>query len=501
MQSIKELILLLQQHQIRPLQQTANGANWEPKLISLFEGVSNGALSSDATAAAHLFPGGTGGLPEFEALKSAFRERLTALLLDFNNRLEQNSDPQWVYAECHKQWLSVRLFTGENAHGLALVLAERLLRIAEKFDFTRLCMDIALYLRIQYCLRQRDDAQCREAERRYRYFRQVYDAEYQAEKAYTALVALMTDGRSARPEAQLQARAFLAATLPAMRRFKTANLHLYGSLVGIMTHMSANDYQKALQFCDKAIPFFSHRPYTSSEPLQVFYYQKLLCCIHLKQYQAGKNAALDCLKVSEVGDFNWFKFRELYLLLLLHTRHYAEAAGLLKEILAQPDFAYLAGYTSEPWHLYEWYVRLASGGRAVDPAGEQETRLQAFLQTPGVFSTGKTGLDSARLAVWILLCVRHGATGAVTAQADAIEAYCMQFLKGKNTRRSALFLRTAVQILKNGRPRKHALQQRASFLKKLQAIPMQLANQTLELEVLPYDDLFEMLLKALPDTP
>ena len=494
MQSIKELILLLQQHQIRPLQQTANGANWEPKLIILFEGVSNGALTSDAVAAAQLFPGGTGGLPEFAALKSALRERLVALLLDFNNRLEQNSDLQWVYAECHKQWLSVRLLTGENAHGLALVLASTLLRIAEKFDFTRLCMDIALYLRVQYCLRQRDDAQCREAERRYRYFRQVYDAEYQAEKNYTALAALMTDARSARPEAQLESRAFLAATQRAMRRFKTANLHLYGSLIGIMTHMSANDYQKALRFCEKAIQFFSHRPYTSSEPLQVFYYQKLLCCIHLKQYQAGKKAAMECLKVSEAGDFNWFKFRELYLLLLLHTRHYAEAAGLLNETLAQPDFAYLADHTAEPWRLYEWYVRLESGGG-------QEASMQAFLHSPWVLSTGKTGLDSARLAVRILLCVRQGAAGAVTAQADAIEAYCTQFLKGKNTRRSALFLRAAVQILKNGRPRKRALQQRASFLKKLQAIPMQLANQTLELEVLPYDDMFEMLLKALPDTP
>ena len=76
MQDLKEIILLLVQHNIQPFK----GANSKSKLLALWDGIAKGKFSTDETAAKALYDERFEG-SKYRKLKSDFRERILNAVL------------------------------------------------------------------------------------------------------------------------------------------------------------------------------------------------------------------------------------------------------------------------------------------------------------------------------------------------------------------------------------------------------------------------------------
>lgn len=494
MQDLKELILLLNQHNIHPLKHLAGSE--DSKLFALYEGIAKGKFNADEEASAALY-GGKDGTSGYRKLKSDLRERMLEHVFQINTDQSHYSDYQKAYYDCHKQWVVVRFLTGQNANTVALTLANRLLRVSEKFDFILLCMDIASYLRIQYGLRESNDKRFREANQQFEYFRKVYDAECLAEELYTTLVVRTVNNRSAQAEIHRLAKEYYERIQPAMEQYKTYKLHMYGYMIGLMYYTAVNDYPEAIRYCDKAIDFFKARPYEARVPLQIFYYQHLICNIQLRRFEEGKESARECIKLMQEGTFNWFKYQELYLHLLLHTGRFDEAAGLLQGTLEHPRFEFLPENTTEIWRIYESYIYyLAKAGKMAVPA-KDKFKLAKFINELVVFNKDKSGMNIAVIIIKWLMLLQERQFGKVLDEVEATEQYCYRHLRGDNAKRSYYFLKMLLQIPLGQFDRAVVEPKAARFLEKLRSYPLQLANQTYEIEILPYEDLWQMALESL----
>lgn len=494
MQDLKELILLLSQHNVHPLKHLVGSE--DSKLLALYEGILKGKFHTDEDAASAIYEGAEGS-SSYRKLKSDLRERLLSAVFDINTHLEQYSDYQRAYYDCHKQWVVVRFLTGQNANTIALTLANRLMRIAEKFDFILLCMDIASYLRIQYGLRESNDKKFRESNERFNYFRHVYEAECLAEELYTTLVVRTVNNRSAQHAVHELAEEYYQRLKPYMDKYQTYKLHMYGYMVRLMCFTTTNDFVKALEYCKRAVAFFSSRLYEARVPLQIFYYQQLICNIQLRQFEEGKKSAQECIRLMQEGTFNWFKYRELYLHLLLHTNRYDEAADVLLTTLEHPRFEFLPENIVEIWRIYEAYVYyLGKSGKVVLEA-RSKFRLARFINDFSVFHKDKSGMNIAIIIVKWLILLQERQYGKVLDEVEATEQYCYRHLRGANTKRSYYFLKMLLQI-PLGQFEVDAVQAKAErFFEKLQHYPLQLANQTYEIEILPYEDLWRLALESL----
>lgn len=497
MQGIKELILLLQQARLQPLQQHSNNPSENPALHRLLEGVSTGLFVTDADAAAALFPGAPAGHAGFFELKSALREKLTAALEQFLTELEQYSDAEKAHIECQKCWLNVRSMSGQNAATLAVPLADRLLQIAEKFDLTPLCMDIALYLRIRYCLHEQNCEQCTGADQKYQHFRQMYDAEFQAEKYYTDVMSLTVNNFHSPDVVLNQAKESAGALLSLLRTFQSPKLHLYGSLVELMQYTTARDYTAAMDVCEKAIRFFQDLPYRARDPLQVFYYQRLICSVHLRQFDTGKQSALACLDLAGEENFNRLKIKELYMLLALHAKQYDEAFRVFSGIKTDTQFGFLPEEIKSTWALYEPYLYFLQGAGVLKMPPENRGDPYRFNLKTRDAASGETRWNSALMAIEFLLLLQQKRYDELLDRAELLENYCQASLDNERTRRSYLFLKM-LALIPAGQFQRYLIVPMASpFLAKLKTTPLALANQTEEIEILPYEDLWDMALGAL----
>ncbi len=494
MQDLRELILLLAQHQVHPLKHL-EGAK-DSKLLALYEGIAKGRYLSDEEAARDLYKE-QGASSSYRKLKSTLRERLLECIFHIDTQQAEYTDYQRAYYDCHKQWVIVRFLTGQNANTIALTLANKLLRTAERFDFTLLCMDIASYLRIQYGLRESNPKKFEEATQRFEHFRKVYDAEVLAEELYTSLVVRMVNNRSAFREVVTLAAEYAERIRPYLEQFATYKLHMYGYLIGLTYYTAQNKYREALAYCEKALSFFKKRPYEARVPLQIFYYQKLICNIHLRQFEEGKEVARHCIRLMQEGTFNWFKYRELYLHLLLHTQHYEEAAQLLYSTVEHPRFEFMPENVVEIWRIYEAYIHFLHQVGKVSQAPKVKFRLAKFINEFTIFNKDRSGVNIAIVIIKWLMLIEGKQFSKILDEMEGTEQYCYRYLRNENTKRSYYFIRMLLLIPLCQFGRKATLEKSARLLDSLRSVPLQLANQTHEIEIIPYEDLWEMVLEIL----
>jgi hypothetical protein len=85
----------------------------------------------------------------------------------------------------------------------------------------------------------------------------------------------------------------------------------------------------------------------------------------------------------------------------------------------------------------------------------------------------------------------------VLDEVEAIEQYCYRHLRGDNAQRSYYFLKMLLYIPTSGFDPVQSSSKAEKYYQKLKETPLQIANQTHEIEVIPYEMLWEITIESL----
>ncbi len=496
MQDLKELVYILNQYQMKPMH--TNGQRLEPdsRLGKFYEGLEKDRFETDEEAEALLFPDGHGA-SNYRKLKSELRDKLIYTVALFNAKGTDFTDYQKAYYDCHKLWLVVKILTGQNANTAAMNLATRLVKQTERFEFTLLTMDIAAYLRFQYGLREGNDKKYHDSHNLFEVSKAVYEAESKAEEYYTRLMARTIGNRGVNTELVGLASNFYDEIAPLLEHHTSFRLHLYGNLIGLMQYTLVNDYASALPYCDEVISFFQKKPYEARVPLQIFYYQKLICHIQLRQFGEGAGVAQYCLGIMYEGTFNWFKYLELYLQLSFHTEQFDKGAEILCKAIDHPRFRFLPEHAKETWRIYEAYTHYLVSAGKISGMEKRRFKLAKFVNETPIFSKDKGGMNIAILTIRFMHLLLEKKLAKLLDETEAIKQYCYRHLNNKNTVRSYHFFRMLMQIPLGRFDAEKVSERVKPSLLVLTETPLQVANQIHEIELIPYEILWEIAMEKL----
>ena len=119
------------------------------------------------------------------------------------------------------------------------------------------------------------------------------------------------------------------------------------------------------------------------------------------------------------------------------------------------------------------------------------------LLPDNAFSSPETHLAVPRAVVHFLMLLLHRRYDELPGLAKRMDDYCAAHLDNERTRRSYLLFNMLVQIVAGQRQRAAIIPLAAGFLAQLKTTPLALANQTEEMEILPYEDLWNFALDLL----
>ena len=468
------------------------------KMEKLFDALLNKTIQEDEDVKA-LFPEEPN--VNVTSLKNKLKERLldAIFLLDFK---EANySSRQKAFFECYKKWSAAMTLLIRNAKIIGIDQLERLLRHTKHFEFTELTLDILRVLRLQYSTVDGDIEKYESVKKQYLEYEQIWQMESKAEFYYSELMAQYTNSKSTKTEVMDQAQRYYDELKGYMDTCSSFKLHLFGRMVHLLIYNSVNDYVNTARLCEDAITFFDQKEYDSGLPLQVFYYNLIVCYLQLGEFEKGQQVINRCEYYFEEGSFNWFKLQELFFLLAMRTSHYEEGYHLYEKVTNYPQFKDKQAQIVEMWNIFQAYVfyliKVEKIPESVLSERSKRFKMGKFINDITLFTKDKRGMNISILIIKILYAIAERDYEKSVDRIDATDKYCSRYLKEKDTLRSNCFIKMLLQIPIANFHREATARKAERYFKMLSSEEAGSASQAHEIEIVPYEALWQMAIESL----
>lgn len=507
MNELRELVGIVNKNKLKAVAHVTGKAFLPgPLALKLYDLVAENKVFSDEEAIAILFPGKakTSGQP-YQRIKNSLWEYLVQMLLVIDPALQTYNARQRVYFECHKKWASIKILVGRNAYRSTITVASDIYKVARKYDFTEVALDIARFMRLYYGSLEGDLKKFQIYKKDVEYLEEVFRYENLAEYYYTDLIISFVNSKAAQKDVAKEAARLFHIVEPGLNEYSSYRLHFMGRLLEVLIFSSVNDYEKIGVVCDKAIRFFEAKSYTANVPLQAFLYQEMVCYLQLRDYPKGRAAATRGLSLLQEGSFNWFKYQELLIYLVLHTGEYQDAYSIYKETVKHRRFGSLPAGIQQIWKIFEAYLYyLKECGYIVPEGSEKEVfsrfRMARFVNETPLYNKDKRGLNIPILIFQILVMILTKRYDETIDRMEAIEKYSTRYLKKDDNFRSNCFIKMLLQMAGSGFHKAAVERNAEKYVKLLSTVPLDFAKQSHDIEIIPYEALWKMVVASLDNT-
>jgi hypothetical protein len=493
MQELFELVALLQRG--KPLlpdwkQRVFDSSS---KMQQLFDAVVEQSVPTEQAAIQLLYGQDTDLNGKFSSLKTRLKERLLLLLPLFDFSVPQHRDRNQAQVEAQKKWSSVLLLTNQRARLNILPLLNEVMEVSTRYDL----IDLQVKALHQYCQYYACDfTQLQKYDQyalQYTEAQRVWQAENQAESDYHQLLRSYANTPATRKEVGQSAWKAYEQAATVMTGSEAYRLHFYGRLLQVTALSYLGRHQEVLAACTSAIEFFKEKPFDCITAFQTFNYQLIVAAIHTRSFEIGQTAIENQGNSFPEGHYNWFKYKELALILSLHSRHYQEAFSIVTETCTHAALKQLPDPMQQSFKLYEAYMHyLGESGMIAMYQPEKPFRLGKFLQEVPDFSADKRGKNIPVLMLQILFSARRKQKDGLIDRAEALEKYTTRYLKADDQLRSNCFMHMLIHWVNAGFHPVATERKVGKYLKKLADTPIELANQPFELEIIPYEELWQI---------
>lgn len=462
-----------------------------------YEAIASGAVQSDEDARA-VFPEYAKNPNRLHTIKGKLKDRLndSILLLDF--RESSFTERQKAFFECSKKWAASMILISKNARENAINLLENLLRHTLRYEFTELTLDILRTLRLHYGVLEGDQKKFDQIEEQINRYEDVWIMERKTEGYYAELVTRFVRTKSVKDTVSEKARHYFDLVKPFIQQCDTFKVHFFGRLIEIVIYDSINDYPNTARLCEDALAFFEKKEYTSNIVLQVFNYNLFVCYLNLQQYDKCLQLADQNQELFEDGSYNWFKLQELYFLTAMHSGKYQEASQICLKVFSHPSFEQQTLPVNELWKIFEAYTYLLARVGIV-PVNKQtgKFKVSKFLNEIQVFSKDKAGMNIPVLVIQFLFDLTESKWSQIIDRVENLAKYRNRYIDAQQTARSHSFLRM-LELIPKASFKLTDIEKRAEIiLQQLHAVPLEAANQNHEIEIIPYEVLWSIVLNIL----
>ena len=498
MEELDEIIRILSKNKLKQIDSVVNYRDNETLEAKLYDLISNKHFESEEELAKIIFPDSSRKVQYLNRLKKKLQEKLynSLFFIDFNR--SNFSNIQRAYYTCHKNYALVKILIGRQSRKAAISLAQKTLAYSIKFEFTDLTVNLARILRLHFGTIAGDFKKSEKYNSLIRKYQKLLKAELIAEERYTSLASNYVKSRSSKYEIEEVAEKYETELRSLLEENESYNLILYSYYLFALRYQVVNDFENTLNVCREATRKLQKKhELVTKGALFVFNFYMLVCLKQFKKFQEGEKIAKACLNYTTIGTSNWFATLDNYFLLSLHSKQYQKAEEILLMVINHSQFLKLREQRKEIWTVNKAYIHFLRNIGKIKGTSRAKFRFGKFINEVPIFTKDKRGINISIIIIQILLHLEKKNFPHVIDKVDALNMYCRRYLKKDDTYRSNCFIKMLIQ-LPNANFNKIAAQRKAKkYFDKLLEVPIEKAKQSSEIEIIPYEDLWEFTLELL----
>ena len=438
---------------------------------------------------------------KYRQLKSRFRKRLLNTLFFLDVNLPSTSSYERAYFSCNKDWTLVKILLSNNATHTAASLARQILTTALKFKFADVIVNCSRILR-KYSADIGDEKNFEEYDQHIKQYQNVLDAEIRSEELHQRVIMNYYKPPSKNQDLRERIDTYCDALVGLSEIYDSPIIIYNMYLVWAFRYEMLHDYQAMLEVCNKAEEYIEKNPiYYQTEKLATFQLKKMSAYLHLRDYKNGKVNAEKCLKSFPAGSETWFVFMEYYLLLAIHTDNFVNALAIYNRATSNTKFKKMSGQEKEKWKIYNIYLNYIAESQKSENAILQSQRkstfrLSRFLNDPLLFPKDQRIFTVLLVIAQILFFIEKKGYNAVSERIERLKNYANRQLKKEVYYRVIQFIRL-LQQLEKADFKVENLSNVDKYYDRLIETPFAYRGLISELEVIPYEKLWNYILKQL----
>ncbi len=497
--ALKDLVQIITRNKTKHIELLGNSEKPSSLLDQLYDGISKGAFKDDAQAVMHLYGVSNPKDANYRKLKTRLIRQLvnTSFFIDTNQPLY--TDRVRAAASCYKDFAAAYLlWTRNDAKKVGIYLFEQCLEQAIKYEFVELAADVTRVLRMYYARTVGDPVLREQYTDLHRKYEETRRSEMLAFDYHETLVNYYLVKRSPNEEVHRIATLYYEELVLLAEKTDTSSFYYFTFQIGIIKCFSVNDCSEALLICNKALDVLVPRKNTNRGALFSVAVQKILCLTQLRIFdEECDKTVVFCLENVAEGDYNWFKLMEAHFHYCLYDRRYEDAFSIYTRAVQQPRFELLGGSVRDDWRLYGSYLHLLAQMKKLDADQVAQVdgpfRFAKFSNDFSVLNKDKEGMNIPMVLLPVLYSLAQGNYLDSGLSLEALDKYRQRYLENDLNRRSAIFVKMLIALAKREFEQASADRKIQRELEELKAQPPQLSRQTFAVEVIPYEDLWEML--------
>ena len=274
--------------------------------------------------------------------------------------------------------------------------------------------------------------------------------------------------------------------------------HVYYYLIAHVKHLYSHNQLAVYKNAENALKYFQSLDFNYVPGKLIFSLIQITSSIQLKEFNRGSLAINRALKFVRYKSAHWFNIKENELLLLLHSKEYEKALGIYFSCRNSKNYKLIRPLDLARWDLYEPYVHfLIEANHVTYKQKMPKFRINRFLNSLPNYASDKRAMNIPMLIAQMLFLIIRKKYDEATNRISALERYSSRYLKDNDTFRSNCFIKMLLVIPKQGFNKKAVERHAKKYHDRLINSEIQLIDQPFEIEIIPYEHLWEILLEFL----
>ena len=506
MDTLKELLYVLTKYKVRQVNIITNreiktATSIDNKFYAFYEQLISGDIVNEKDMANWLST--DIGSKAYRRFINDFKKRLynTLLFIDINAPLF--TDSQRAFYVSWQQLAVLETLVSKGLVNNAFEIAKRLEKAAAKFEFTEISLRVSLFLRRYYALYRPDARLFERYSEGVKHFKKLRNAEIDVQEYFYHLQMINSTTKSENQQIGQKAKLFVKQLASSANEINTIFFQVPYWYIRVIERMSLSDWEGTVNNCQAAINFLDQKKHVSDQLYVGFLHQQAASYLMLKEYEKAGNAALRSVKKTMSGGRNWFKGKEIIVSILLHKDDYQGAWEAYKKSTRHPQFKQFGGRFEEPWKIYHAYLAIIVklDKLVLSPREKGELvkfRLSKFLNDLPLFARDKRGMNIPVLIVQVLFLLKERQFSRLEDRLEALRKYrSRHFTEQDEHFRTDCFIRMLHLLIKADFELKKVKPKAEALIKRMSSVPLNVANQTHEIEVVPYERQWEWVLEML----
>lgn len=484
MESIIELCELVSPLKVRHLKLIGDNEDQAGQLYTL---IKNNRVKSDLEAMELLFPDKEYARIYLNGIKEKLSQRLMNTLLF----LDQNQDTEYkkAFVSTYRLFLVYKILSFSGKRKAAKTIAQKAIKQACKFHFLEIAVPFARELKTHYATIEPNKKQFQKYRKIQIQQNQLLEKETEVEDMFCHLALLQTK-KQHNPKDLQEIATYAQKAEAIINNYSTYwLLYLAGNIIVIWQQMH-NHHTAVTRYCNLMLNKLEELPYQVPTPaIFGFHIKQIPGYVLNQEFEKAEKVLKKCTAMYKPGQINWVKAMQFKTIMHFHQKEYAKA--LETSHVINNKFKNTLR-DQETWQIYEAYAKILTG---------EKLRLHKLLNEVPKYSKDKRGMNINILIIRILEYIRRGKIGDVIDNTAAINQYAYRYLRQDETFRSNCFIRLLLSLEKGHFNQTGVERHSNSLLEKLQSMPLPESKQDYEVEIVPYEDLWNFLINLLPKKP